>query len=180
MGIRKYFIAIVPPGEIAGKVAEIKQYIAGTYHSKGALRAPAHITLHMPFEYDERHEERLTGCLAAFRFAHAVPVQLRHYACFEPRVIFIDVVPHKHLFQLQQQLVWHLRSNLHLLNQAASLRGFHPHMTVAFRDLKKPLFYQAWEEFQQRSFEADFSCHSVCLLRSENGTWQVHRIFDFL
>jgi 2'-5' RNA ligase len=32
------------------------------------------------------------------------------------------------------------------------MRGFHPHITIAFRDLKKAVFYKAWEEYKSKLF----------------------------
>lgn len=179
MALQKYFIAIVPPQPVLEEVLLIKQYVASQYLSKGALRSPAHITLHMPFEYEENKEQRLTDCLSLFKFDHEVPVNLKDYGCFEPRVIFVDVPASALLLQLQHRLVEHVRTGLHLLNQAQSLRGFHPHLTVAFRDLKKPQFYKAWEEFRDRRFAAHFTCKSICLLKLSDIGWMVHREFQF-
>lgn len=179
MALQKYFIAIVPPQPVLGEVLAIKQYIASQYLSRGALRSPAHITLHMPFEYEEDKEERLTNCLGLFKSGNAVPIELKDYGCFAPRVIFVDVIANDPLRQLQRDLVEHVKIRLHLLNQAQSLRGFHPHLTVAFRDLKKPQFYKAWEEFRERPFAAHFTCKSICLLKLSDTGWSVHREFQF-
>lgn len=179
MALQKYFIAVVPPQAILHDVLAVKQYVASRYGSKGALRSPAHITLHMPFEYEKGKEQRLTGCLGLFKFAQEVPVELKNYGCFEPRVIFVDVVKNELLQRLQQQLVEHVKTHLHLLNQAQSMRGFHPHLTVAFRDLKKPVFYKAWEEFKERPFAAHFACKSISLLKLSDAGWAVHREFQF-
>lgn len=179
MALQKYFIAIVPPKPILEEVLAVKQYVASQYMSKGALRSPAHITLHMPFEYEEDKEQRLTDCLGLFKFGHEVPVELKNYGCFEPRVIFVDVIANELLQGLQKELVEHVKTRLHLLNQAQSMRGFHPHLTVAFRDLKKPLFYKAWEEFKERPFAAHFDCKTVSLLKLSDAGWAVHREFRF-
>lgn len=180
MALQKYFIAIVPPQPILGEVLAIKQYVASQYHSKGALRSPAHITLHMPFECEEDKEQRLTDCLGLFKFVQPVSIELKNYGCFEPRVIYVDVASNAVLQSLQHDLVQHVKTRLHLLNQANSLRGFHPHLTVAFRDLKKPQFYKAWEEFRERTFSAQFDCKSICLLKLNDAGWSVHKEFGFL
>jgi len=179
MALQKYFIALVPPEPLLSAIYRIKEDIAERYHTKGALRSPAHITLHMPFEYEQSKEQKLADCLGQFRFRQALDIELRNFNCFEPRVIFIDVAPDEALQALQKQLVQHVKTNLHLYNQDESLRGFHPHLTIAFRDLKKPAFYQAWEEFRQKTFEASFPCTELCLLRHDGAQWQVHQRFPF-
>lgn len=179
MALQKYFIALLPPEPLLSAIRAIKEDIAERYHSKGALRSPAHITLHMPFEYEDSKEQKLSDCLGQFRFGQALNIGLYNYNCFEPRVLFIDVAPNDALQRLQKRLVQHVKATLHLYNQDESMRGFHPHLTIAFRDLKKPAFYQAWEEFRQKPFEASFSCTELCLLRHDGAQWQVHHRFPF-
>ncbi len=177
--LQKYFIAIVPPEPVLSSIQEVKQRILEDYGTKGALRSPGHITLHMPFSWEEEKEEKLVTELSAFRHKHSFEVQLKDYDCFEPRVVFINVVESAPLAALQQSLVKHVKQKLQLFNQSDDMRGFHPHVTVAFRDLKKPVFYKLWERHQHESFEADFECTSFCLLKHNNQRWDVYREFKF-
>lgn len=178
--LQKYFIAIVPPEPLLSEIQAIKQSIFENYHTKGALRSPAHITLHMPFSFEEEKEEKLIGCLQTFRFVDHFSIVLNNYGCFEPRVVFIDVDTQSRLSELQHQLVQHVKKHLNIFNQADDLRGFHPHVTVAFRDLKKPVFYKLWNDFQNRSYQASFTCGSICLLKHGGQRWEVYKEFQFL
>lgn len=175
--LQKYFIAIVPPEPLLSTIQEVKQTIFDNYGTKGALRSPGHITLHMPFSWEEEKEEKLITELSAFRFPNSFKVQLKDYQCFEPRVVFISVPENPLLFDLQQSLVKHAKQKLQLFNQSDDMRGFHPHVTVAFRDLKKPVFYKLWEEYKDKPFEAEFECASICLLKHNNQRWDVYREF---
>jgi 2'-5' RNA ligase len=103
--LQKYFIAIVPPEPLLSDIQNIKQSISDNYQSKGALRSPGHITLHMPFSFDESKENKLIECLSDFKFKTQFPISLNNYDCFEPRVIFINVQEQTELFDLQKQLV---------------------------------------------------------------------------
>ncbi len=178
--LQKYFIAIVPPEPLLSDIRTVKEDIYRHHGTKGALRSPAHITLHMPFSWEEEKEEKLFSVLQTFQFTDAVSISLSGFSCFEPRVVFIDVKENEHLFQLQSKLVQHVKSKLQLFNQAESLRGFHPHITVAFRDLKKPQFYKVWEEHQHKTFEASFNCSSIGLLKQLDEKWEVYREFVFV
>ncbi len=175
--LQKYFIAIVPPEPLLSAIQEIKQAIFDDYGTKGALRSPGHITLHMPFSWEEEKEDKLIAGLSAFTFNTPFQIQLNGYGSFEPRVVFINVVESAPLLALQQSLVKHVKQKLQLFNQSDDMRGFHPHVTVAFRDLKKPLFYKLWEHYQNKSFGAEFDCSSLCLLRHNNQRWEVYREF---
>lgn len=177
--LQKYFIAIVPPEPLQSKMQSVKQAMFETYGTKGALRSPAHITLHMPFSWEERKEDKLIQSLRDFRFPASFTLQLNGYGCFEPRVVFIQVEENELLTTLQKQLVSYAKSNLQLFNQADDMRGFHPHVTVAFRDLKKPVFYRIWDDYQRQSFQADFNCGTFCLLKHNEQQWNVYEEFTF-
>lgn len=175
--LQKYFIAIVPPEPLLSEIQQIKQSVYDTYQSKGALRSPGHITLHMPFSFDDSKEDKLIGCLSEFQFNTTFPISLNNYDCFEPRVIFINVQEQTELFDLQKQLVSHVKRNLNIFNQSDDMRGFHPHITIAFRDLKKTVFHKAWEEYKSKSFSETFTCNSFSLLKHQNEEWVVLKVF---
>lgn len=178
--LQKYFISIVPSEPLLSEIKDIKQSIFDKYQSKGALRSPAHITLHMPFSFEESKEDKLIYCLKEFQYNTTFPIFLNNYDCFEPRVVFINIEEQLELFNLQKQLVNHVKRHLNLFNQSDDMRGFHPHITIAFRDLKKPIFYKAWEEYKTKSFSGNFICNSISLLKHQKDEWVVLKEFDFL
>lgn len=178
--LQKYFIAIVPPEPLLSEIQQIKKGISDSYRTKGALRSPGHITLHMPFSWEEEKEEKLVVALQSFQFNEQVQVSLSGFSCFEPRVVFIRVNEEEILFQLQAALVQHVKKQLQLFNQSDSLRGFHPHITVAFRDLKKTEFYKIWDEYKDKPFEASFMCEAVCLLKQRGERWVIYKTFRFV
>ena len=177
--IQKYFIAIVPPEPLLSKIQEIKKTISQNYNTKGALRSPGHITLHMPFNWEEEKEAKLISCLDGFKFDETFNIILEDFGCFEPRVVFINVKEENSLFLMQKKIVQHVKANIQLFNQSDSMRGFHPHITIAFRDLKKPIFYKIWEEFNDKPFRENFNCQSICLLKHSNDHWEVYKEFKF-
>lgn len=177
--MEKYFIAIVPPEPVLSDIQRIKQKISETYQTKGALRSPGHITLHMPFSFEQEKEEKLINCLSNFKFSGAFSITLNHFACFAPRVVYIRVEEQPLLYSLQKQLVLHVKQHLQLFNQSDDKRGFLPHVTVAFRDLKKQNFHSVWEAYKTMSYHADFVCHSFVLLKHFNQRWEIYKEFNF-
>lgn len=175
---QKYFIAIVPAEPILSNITAVKTELFENYGSKGALRSPAHITLHMPFSWDDDKEEKLVKNLESFQFNQSVEIELKNYDCFEPRVIYISVSENERLNELQKKIVNHCKKNLQLFNQSDDMRGFHPHVTVAFRDLKKPVFYKIWEGYKDKKFQAQFKCHHICLMKHINDRWEVYKTFE--
>ena len=173
----KYFIAIIPPPTVFEKIEEIKQELYSAHKLKGALRSPSHITLHRPFEWKAEKEDLLVSTLNDFPFKKNFRIELKGFDCFQPRVIFVNVLKNEELNNLHYQLTGYAKRQLGLFNESDDLRGFHPHVTVAFRDLKKQLFYKLWEQYQQKGFQESFNYLGFSLLRMENK-WE--RIQDFV
>lgn len=177
---QKYFIAIIPPEPIFSEIETIKKEVSLLYSNKSALRSPAHITLHMPFEWKENKENDLINSLNGFTFNNAISVELKNYSCFEPKVVFIDVVANETLASLQTLLVQHIKKNCNIFNQANDARGFHPHITIAFRDLKKSAFYEMMNVYKEKKFSASFTSHSYFLLKLIDKKWQAIKEFSFI
>lgn len=170
---KKYFIAIVLPPPVFEEVEKIKHELYTNHHLKGALRSPAHITLHRPFEWREEKENILLETLNTFKFDDKnIAIELTNFAFFEPRVIYIDVLPNTILVDLHKALKAFAKTKLGLLNEVNDLRGFHPHVTVAFRDLKKRTFYELKEEFAQKQFRASFNSNQISVLKLSTK-WEV-------
>ncbi|HWY12703.1 MAG TPA: 2'-5' RNA ligase family protein [Bacteroidia bacterium] len=179
MSLIKYFIALIPPEPVFSETEKIKLEVSQKYDNKSALRSPSHITLHMPFEMKIEKEESLIQKLSEFKFSPSFDIRLKNFGCFEPKVIFIDVVKNETLSSLQKELVFHIKSNLNIFNQYEDKRGFHPHLTIAFRDLKKENFYLAFKEYQSKIFEANFSVRSFFLLKHDDKRWNPFKEFAF-
>ena len=175
---KKYFIAIVIPEPFQAELIAFKQLIKDTYNSKAALRSPAHITLHLPFEWKEEKEDGLINVLQQFSSKEDFVIELLNFSCFELRVIFIDVVKNELLTKLQDNLVNYAKRNLRLFNQSYDIRGFHPHVTIAFRDLKKQVFNEAYTYFKTQHYTASFKATSFCLLKHTGKEWQVYKEFS--
>jgi 2'-5' RNA ligase len=176
MSTKKYFIAIVIPEPLYSEIESIKQELFQQHGLKGALRSPCHITLHRPFEWKEEREEELISKISDFRFDTSFTIKLNDFAFFEPRVIFVDVVKTEELSELHTLLKNHCKKNLHLFNEVDDMRGFHPHITVAFRDLKKPVFYQLKEKFEKRTISGEFEFTGFSLLKLEKR-WEELQTF---
>lgn len=173
-----YFIAIIPPEPIYGDTLALKNHFKDQYNSKAALNSPPHITLHMPFKWKESKEAALIAGLKEF-LGNQEPfeINLNSFSAFEPRVIFIDVTKDEKLESLQKQIKRFCKVELNLFNADYKEYAYHPHLTLAFRDLKKAEFYKAWEEFKEKKFETTFSGESIALLKHDEKEWKVFKEF---
>ncbi len=175
---KEYFIAVIPPAPLFDEALKLKYYFSERYTTKAALKSPPHITLHMPFRWKEEKEENLTAALTQFS-KHRVPFQVsfNNFGCFPPKVIFLDIKKSEQLQWLQQELLRFCRQTLNLFNANYRDRPFHPHLTVAFRDLKKAAFHEAWKEFKEKKFLDDFQVNHICLLKHDGKLWEIFQTF---
>ena len=179
-GTQLYFIALIPPSPIFEEALSLKEYLHDQYGCKAALNSPPHITLHMPFQWKEKKEGKLTEALEKFSIGkRTFQVSFRDFSCFAPKVIYIDVKPCELLDTLQHDLHRFCKTKLNLFNAQYRDLPFHPHVTLAFRDLKKDMFLRAWEEFQSKKFAGDFSVDKITLLKHDGKKWQRFREFGF-
>ncbi|HZY79199.1 MAG TPA: 2'-5' RNA ligase family protein [Cyclobacteriaceae bacterium] len=165
----KYLIAIIPPEPVAGDIYRLKEYFRDKYNSKASLNSPAHITMHMPFEFDERRENEL---FEALPLKEELSIELDGFNVFAPRVIFIDVKPNPALTRSQKELIQFCKTRLNVFNADYKDQPFHAHVTLAFRDLKKDVFTTAWEEFKSKSYHARFECNRLSLLKHDGKFWR--------
>lgn len=169
-----YFIAIVLPPPLDALVTELKFHFREHYGSKAALRSPPHITLHMPFKWPEKREKELVAELEKFcSERESFEVELNNFGCFPPRVIFINVIKTAELEGLQRDLSYYCRNKLNLFHANWRDQPFHPHVTLAFRDLRKAKFAEAWPVFKDRAFTARFTAKAVTLLKHNGREWEV-------
>lgn len=167
----------MPDEPLQSKLMDLKQWVFKESGSKGALRSPAHITLHMPFKWKPEKEVLLTAGLENLASSFSgFSVSLLNYNCFEPRVVYVDVEKNEELVNLRNEVI-SLSRKTWKLNLPKDLRGFNPHITIGFRDLKKPQFYKVWERLREMNFSANFSATSIVLLKHNGKTWDVYKKF---
>ena len=169
-----YFIAIIPPALIQEKITALKTEVANRFGSSHALKAPPHVTLYMPFKWKDKNFEKLRNLIEEINEGiEPFEILLKGFDFFEPRVVFVDVVPSIKLEELQQQVVLKCKRELRLDNANYKSKAFHPHMTIAFRDLKKPKFYEAKGYFNGMKLDAEFKVTQICLLKHDGKKWEV-------
>jgi 2'-5' RNA ligase len=178
---QKYFIALVMETPWQNEIMDLKKLVSENYKSKGALKSPAHITLQMPFEWADKKKSKLVEQLKLFAATqNSFEYELQNFDFFEPRVVFVNVVKNEQLENLQKALQTHLKLNLKLFASDGKLRGFHPHVTIGFRDLKSPQFYEAKKHFSERTFYAKITCNSIALLKHDGKVWEVEEAFPLV
>ena len=167
----QYYIALLAPEEINKQVLTWKNYMQQQYGCKTALKSPAHITMIPPFIMHEEKEKDLHNALTLFAKRPPLEVQLKNFASFEPRVIYVDVVPNDALQQCKTELDDFLLPKTQFPIKKEN-RPFRPHITIANRDIPINSFDKAWEYFQAQQFEADFTVPGLTLMKYNPDNWE--------
>nr|WP_255647419.1 2'-5' RNA ligase family protein [Fulvivirga sedimenti] len=164
---------MIPPEDLERDLWEIKKEMSARFDSHAALRSPPHITLHMPFRYRSDRQESLIHSLLDFaRKQKPFEVELNGFGAFPPRVIYVDVIPNGPMQELQKGLLDFMKKEHNIFNANYRDRPFRPHLTVAFRDLKKSRFDEAWLFVQDRTLEMSWSALGMYLLIHNGKNWE--------
>lgn len=177
--IQKYFLALVPPPEILEKAHAIKLLIRDHFGIRYALKSPPHITLKMPFSYNEAKEILLKKELGDFLMAQKpVTLSIGGVGTFGRRVIYLCIEKTPELTALQSSLRNFCKKELNLVDELSD-RNYHPHLTLAFKDLKTGQFDDVLDLIKAQGFQAKFNAVDLMLLKRVDQKWILHEKLCF-
>ncbi len=163
-----FFIAVAPDENLTAEVRKVNQDFAERFDSEKALKSFPHITLAPPFSVKEEDEAALKKHFENIEISVSPFEQrLRDYGCFERKnpTIFIRPENTEELQQLHKEVAVKMDKEIN--------ENFHPHLTVAFRDLTKENFDKAWREYQNKEFKGSFNVNRVGLYRHDGKRWNL-------
>jgi len=138
-----------------------------------ALKSPAHITLIPPFWLEQEKETALQHTLQSLPInIDEAGINLQGFSHFNKRVLFIHVKENPALEEIRQQTEKHFIQMFGNSIKAGN-RPFHPHITIANRDIKPSDFIKAWEYFVKKDFKEMFRVKSISLLKLGPDKWNV-------
>jgi len=173
-----YFIAIVLPPSLNEKVMKLKLYMHQNFGCGVALKSPAHITIIPPFWMEADKETLLLSDLdqISSRFSPFC-IDTAGFGCFKPKTIFIRPKPNNMLNLVKQEAEAFFAGGNYKIK--AEDRAFHPHITIATRDLFKKDFAAAWPLFEKQDFNESWEVTGLSLLRHNKKNWDVVHTSQF-
>ncbi len=175
-----YYLALVAPDEIDRQLMIWKNRMKDIYQSVIALRSPAHITLIPPFWMDAGLEEEMKLAIDSFsKIQQAAEIKLDGFSCFKPSTIFVNVIQHDWLINIKTDLEEVLITQK-LFPLKKDSRTFHPHITIASRDLHKKQFEEAFPYFENKKYSAKWKPEGISLLRHNKKNWDVIYTSQFI
>jgi 2'-5' RNA ligase len=163
-----YFIAIVFEPALEQRIRKLKLIARDKFDSARALRSPAHITMVPPFHYPCEQIDELLSIVDSFPMMKS-PLTLSAAGHFGNRVIYIECDQHQALRACKQQL----DKQLAPFGVTKKEGRFHPHITVAFKDLKPERFNAAWHYFKGHCNLGQSRYYRLALLENKRDGWHI-------
>ena len=174
-----YFIAIVLPKDLDEKVLKYKNLMFEKYNCKVGLKSPAHITLVPPFWMNEEKQERLIADINSLsNQVKPFLISTNNFSAFKPKTIFISTAPNDQLSQVKMATDECFKNNS-FYNIKTETRPFHPHITIATRDLYKKSFQEIWPWFAEKKFEEQWTAEGISVLKHNKKNWDVFYTSQF-
>ena len=171
-----YFIAIIPQEELCNEIIRFKKDFAERFASKEALKVVPHITLKTPFRLPvSEHTKLLEWIRKLYINYEPFKIELKDFGAFHnplTPVIFVHPVMNTALYSLQKEIARSFKISYPELISRYDLK-FMPHITVAYRDLEQHKFEEAWNEYKQKKFSAQFEVDKFYLLQHDTKRWNI-------
>ncbi|TCZ67922.1 2'-5' RNA ligase family protein [Flaviaesturariibacter aridisoli] len=168
-----YYMALVLPEALNQEIVLFKEWMRDRFGCRVGLRSPAHITILPPYWMPPALEAGLRSDLESFAGTLApFPVRTNGFSSFKNRTLFIDVLVDEPLRQLKEacDASFTNRPPYGLIREQ---RPFHPHITIATRDIPAGAFNEAWAHFRNKRFDEGWTAAALSLLRHNGRVWEV-------
>lgn len=176
----KYFIALVPQEPVRQEITRLKWLLKEEFGVKYALKSPPHITLKMPFLYNEQKEAILGRRLEGFfQEERGFSLSLSGIGSFGNRVVFLKVKYPPELLGLQQRLISFGKRNLGQHIELSDL-NYTPHLTLAFKDIKKHQFEAVRVFLKSKVGRYHVEINQASLLKKTMSNWEIKNNFNLL
>ena len=88
---------------------------------------------------------------------------------FHENTIYVKPLENPDIMAMQKRLAKEFAKIYSRGKSRGPSYGFHPHFTIAFRDLSRDIFPRAWHEFESKIFRRRFLLDHICLLKYDHG-----------
>lgn len=173
-----YLTAVLPPQDLAAEIDEIRKEISEKHQVFAALKPPVHITLYRPVDLHPDREDHLIQLLRPVCFRHKPFVQqLQNFDSFNNKTLFIQAEKSSELSALRADISGIFSKNKIDRKEGKEQERFHPHITIAYRDVQRDVFRNLWEEFRNRKFKRNYLTDHFTLLKHDGKRWNTLQDF---
>jgi 2'-5' RNA ligase len=168
--------ALMPHEDLAKEIDELRKQFAANFGTKKALQLPVHLTLYPPYKAIPETEQELKQLHNWAKSQSTFNIHLKNFDFFDNRkspVVFINVEKNKELTLLHANFTKQLKRILPFLHDPKTKNTFHPHMTIAYRDVPPEKLPEIKRMYVNRKFEGAFNVKHLYLWRHNGRNWDV-------
>lgn len=168
-----HFIGVLLPDNLTSMVEECRRYMNRTYGCRSGHATPVHVTLVPPFALPRDYttadvvEELLRGVPQDSGFS----ARTENFDAFGDRTLFAAVRPAPEWNRLKNAAETALRGAFPGCLRKDP-RPFHPHITVANRDIPPGASTAALRVLSGKKFEEDFPVDNMTVFVRKGGGWE--------
>ena len=173
-------IAILLPKDISDAVKREQQYIADHWGPSHALRTPPHITIIPPLAVNANSFNAIKriGVEIASQ-CKPFTIRLHGFGAFKPRVVYINPIIPPDMQQLHRGWRDAIEAEMPQLLDRYPDRPYHPHLTLAHRDVYPDQFQSIWRHYHDKPFDTSFEVSSCWILHHGRNGWEPEIEFAF-
>lgn len=169
-----YLVCLLPPPDLSKEIDTIRKECSNKFQVFKALRPPVHITLYPPISMEAAKEKPFSMLMAKVA-ANARPFtqELENFGKFGKQVVYINAVVNTKLMELRQAIASNIERHRFAPTALNKTEDFHPHFTIAYRDVLPHIFHDIWNEYKDRKFKASFFADKLSLLKHDGKRWNL-------
>jgi len=172
-----FFLAILPPKEVRDEIRVWQNWVAENFQVKAALGSPPHITIYPPVRWPLAGLSAWKNTLARFaKGMPKIPVTMQGFHHFGEQVVYADVEQSPALMHFRKSFMEYWTQSLGAKSPIHA-DSYHPHITLAFRNLTPVSFKGIWEKFASLAYNRKFSAGDLVLLKHLSPGWEIEESF---
>ena len=165
-----FFFAIPLPEELSSEIQLITEEVSSKYRTRKALNSEPHITIVPPFWYPKSKIDVLKNVIShVSKFTWNFLIQLDGYDTFPRNVLFIKVLMSEDLQECHDHTYNCLPKELYF--KVKKYPTYHPHITIAFKDISNEAFAEAKKEYLPLEFSRSFVFENLGLYQHDGKSW---------
>lgn len=169
-----YFVALIPQGDVKVQINNIKHQTGGRFGCRQALKSPPHITIIPPFRLQPELVEEMIGVVRNnFEPPANLSIDFSGLGAFETRTIYLDIVADSGINAYDLVAKKIVNQHPALFPNVRFHEVFHPHITIANRDIPPGDFKEMMEYLSKKVLPATCNHFSLEVLHLDRGRWIV-------
>ena len=159
-----YLLVILPDDWVAAETMKFKHYFKDVYGCSKALSMKPHFTL-SKFVQSDKMEQAIVDHLEKFtRSIKPFDLLLSGFGHFPPHTVYINILNPSPVVDMVENIKSAFKHILTGTEQYKPIFVTKPHLTIA-RGMKDSQHERAWQEWENKKFEASFKVEEVVLLK---------------